>query len=295
MKRILLLITCILTVFLAVEGSGKEHMDTAAANFLRPPGMAEKLGYHEGDSTILIPAWVRELPAYCFAGCKGLRSVRFESDSRLGKISEYAFTECEDLEEFDMPRGVLYISEGAFRGCRKLRTIELPERIQRITRETFAYCRDLNGIKLPAGIREIGALAFIDCRSLELSEIPRGVAKIGNNAFCRCFSIREMKLPATCKDLGSYAFADCTSLTSVELPANEAMLGELIFSGCNKLRLIREGSLVPPIIECNSTLFEPSDKAAWRECVVIVPPGRLQSYKDSPFWNTFKKLKDDKD
>ncbi len=262
---------------------------------LRTAGMAEKLGYQEGDTAVTIPAWVRELPPYCFAGCNGLRRVDFADGSQLGKISDFAFAECQDLEEFEMPEGVQFIGEGAFRGCRNLRTIALPERLWVISRECFAYCHSLNGITLPKGLREIKPLAFLDCRKLELTEIPSRVTKIGNNAFGRCFSLREMHLPAGCKSLDSYAFADCISLESIVLPSNESQLGELLFSGCTKLRLIKEGSLVPPVIECASSLFEPSDKEAWKNCVVIVPHGRLWAYKDSPFWNVFKKLTDEKE
>lgn len=264
----------------------------AAINPLRAPGMAEKLGYKDGDSAIVIPARVRELPPYCFAGCTGLKRVGFEPGSKLLKISDFAFAECSDLEEFDMPPGVLYINDGAFRGCRRLKTIHLPQRLQQISRETFAYCTSLSGITLPLSLREIKPLAFLDCQNIRLTEIPAYVVKIGNNAFGRCYSLQQMKLPYKCREVESYAFADCISLQSITLPAKTDMLGELLFSGCLRLREIIVPAYIPPIIECNSSLFEPDDKKALRECIIMVPEGRRKDYLESPYWNIFKKIEE---
>lgn len=257
---------------------------------LRPEGTAEKLGYRDGDSIVVIPARVRVIPAYCFAGCSGLRKVEFETGSKLGKISEFAFAECDDLEEFDMPPEVMHIAEGAFRGCRRLKSIDLPRRLQVISREAFAYCRSLNNIELPSTLREIKPLAFLDCQSLVISSIPSGVGKIGNNAFGRCYSLREMTLPEKCHSLDSYAFADCINLEKITMPRVGELLGELIFSGCTRLREIIERAPVAPMIECDSFLFEPSDTAAWNNCRIIVPAGHKISYTKSPYWNKFKHI-----
>ena len=257
---------------------------------LRSPGTAEKIGYHPGDSMIVIPASVRMIPPYCFAGCKGLRRVRFARASQLGQIGDFAFAECEDLTHFEIPDGVKGIGEGAFRGCVSLRSIRLPAGIWEVSRETFAYCRNLQTIVLPRALRNIKPLAFLDCRSLLLDSLPPRLRSIGNNAFGRCYSLTSIIIPPGCEEVESYAFADCTSLEAVVLPAKTEMLGELLFSGCSRLRSITVRALVPPIIECNSTLFEPDDKDAWKSCHIVVPTGRVDAYRRSPFWNRFRRI-----
>lgn len=259
---------------------------------LRREGVAEKIGYADGDTLLVVPAKVRMIPPYAFTGCEGLRRVVFEPGSRCARISEFAFAECRDLEVVELPPSVAYIGDGAFRGCVALRTIPLSPLLQQISRETFAGCISLNGITLPESLREIKPLAFLDCRSLELDAIPAKVGKIGNNAFCRCVSLTDMTLPRRCGELGSYAFADCTQLKRITLPASCRMLGELIFSGCVRLREIVSPAVVPPIIECNSSLFEPDDARALRDCRIIVPKGRAEAYRTSPWWEKFRSIED---
>ena len=60
-----------------------ESQPLESTSGLRTLGLAEKIGYSEGDSAIVIPARVREIPAYCFAGCRGLKRVSFETGSQL--------------------------------------------------------------------------------------------------------------------------------------------------------------------------------------------------------------------
>lgn len=274
-------------ILLLMLAFGGTYSDSFAKD-LRPAGKAERLGYTVGDTTVVIPAFVRELPAYCFADCEGLKHVEFAEGAKCAKISDFAFTECRDLESVKLPPTVIYIGTGAFRGCTNLRSINLPGGISKIYRETFHGCRLLNGITLPAGLREIGPLAFLDCQSLELSEIPSRVTKIGNNAFGRCFAFRNITLPAGCRAVDSYAFADCDNLEEITLPAKCDMLGELIFCGCRYLKKIYCPAFVPPVIECNSFLFDPEDTKAVKNCVIYVPEGRVDAYRRSDFWNKYK-------
>lgn len=289
MRSLLIAASIILSLIFSGIARGQDAPTLAPAS-LRTPGTAEKLGYHPGDTAIIIPAYVRLIPAYCFAGCEGLKSVEFAPDSQLAQISAFAFAECEDLEEIGLPQTLKILGDGAFRGCRSLRKISIPSGVTELPREAFAYCRSLVTVALPPTLRKINPLAFLDCQSLLLEEIPKGVSSIGNNAFGRCYSIRRMTLPVGCREVESYAFADCTALEEITLPAKTEMLGELLFSGCSNLRTVTSPAFVPPIIECNSTLFEPDDIKARKDCRILVAKGRVEAYRRSPFWNHFSHI-----
>lgn len=274
--------TAILTIVMTIMAIG----DMCAS--IRPAGMAEKLGYEEGDTAIVIPAFVRELPAYCFAECRGLKMVTFEDGTQIAKISDFVFLGCEELEDIQLPDCIVQIGTGAFRGCESLKTASLPTNIQKISRECFTDCKNLRNVEMPEWVNEIGALAFAGCTRLETMMLPARLKTIKYDAFSHCKSLKDIVIPSACTTIESYVFTDCTSLERIVLPSKCEMLGELLFSGCNNLKEIEVKAFVPPIIECNSTLFEPDDKKAFKQCVIIVPKGRKQAYGQSEFWNKYR-------
>lgn len=258
---------------------------------LRPDGVAENLGYTPGDTLMIIPAYVKEVPDHCFAGCPALRRVEFEPGSRCRSIGEYAFAECSRLEEISLPSGIAAIGEGAFRECRSLRRLSLPDGMREVERELCLRCVALSEVSFPQHLAKIGAMAFAGCDSLESVRFPASLTVIGNNAFSGCRSIEEVVLPTALRQLESYAFEGCRSLRRLVLPAAGNELGELIVADCPKLTEIEARSEVPPAFECGSSLFELDDTAASLRCTLIVPQGAEAAYRMAPGWKLLSKIR----
>lgn len=263
---------------------------SAYPSTLRNPGVAERYGWSEGDSVIVIPASVRQIPQYAFAGMEGLKRVEFAPSSQCRKIGEYAFAECINLDSVSLPDGIGVIGEGAFRECLSLRSLIVPPQVWFIPKEMMHRCVALKRVVLPAGLQEIHAFAFAGCEGLEEIEIPAPVRKVGNNAFSRCVSLRELELPAGVKELESYAFSDCLSMRRLRLSGSYNMIGELIISGCSSLELLEVPALKPPFIECESYLFDPDDTAAYERCTLQVPAGSIQYYSRYHGWRLFRHI-----
>lgn len=262
----------------------------ASGGNLRNPGFAEKYGWSEGDTLVVIPAYVKKVPPFAFAGIRNLKHVRFAVGSECRMISEFCFAECQDLEDIEFPPGLVALGEGVFRECRSLRVLEIPAGVWFLPKEFCNHCVSLERVALPAELREIRAFAFADCGRLKGIEFPASLREIGNNAFSRCAALREITLPEGVEKLESYAFSDCANLRAARLSRSYNMIGELIFSGCGMLESLTVPSAKPPRIECESYLFEPDDEAAYERCRLYVPAGSVKFYSYHHGWRLFRHI-----
>lgn len=275
-------------VFLAALIAAVALPTAAMPHSLRARGAAEKFGYTDGDTLVVIPARVTALPPLCFAGCTSLREVRFEEGSLCREIGDYCFAECTSLRRMALPSSVTSLGEGVWRECAALEHLALPAGITEIPRELCLRASSLRSITFPRALRTIGSYSFTGCHSLESLDIPAGVVGIGSNAFGECRRLRKVVLPANLKSLESYAFAACDSLESLTLPARHDMLGEQITECCNALKEIICRATVPPAFECESYLFSPSDSAAYSRCSLLVPAAALPLYRKARGWSLFQ-------
>lgn len=243
------------------------------------------------DATAVeIAASVDSIPSFLFAGHTALERVTFAAPSSVKKICDRAFYGAENLIEIPLPESLLEIGEGAFCGCTSLIGITIPGHVSSIPKYCFAWCGSLINVDLPDKLTEISSHAFAYCRSLQEIRFPESLRSIGNNAFSRCSSLISVSLPGHVTLLESYAFSDCPSLVAATLPANDAVLGELIFSCCTSLERINQPSVSPPLFDCDSFIFEPDDHEAYSRCLLIVPHGTAQIYRNAPGWKLFRHI-----
>ncbi len=242
------------------------------------------------DSVLYIPGGTRAVRAYSFADRDDFREIRFEAPVKVTEIGEYAFLGCCNLREVSLPRTVRTLGEGCFRECTGLRMAVLPSGLTALPRYLFAWCGSLEEVEMPSGLTDIAAHAFAYCGALEEIDIPCSVTHIGSNAFSFCGSLREVSVPDAVTELESYAFSECVSLRSARLPGRRDLLGELIFSGCRALERIEEPSAVPPAFDCDSRLFEENESWMYSECVLYVPAGSMQAYREARGWSCFDSI-----
>ena len=128
-----------------------------------------------------------------FYKCKRVRSAVFDAKAPCSAIPDWAFAECQALEELILPDRIEILGNRAFYRCISLKDITLPDTLKRIGDETFYQC-GFSELTLPEGLKIIGGGAFLKCRNLRHVRIPRSVERIGKWAFHGCSSLEVLEL-----------------------------------------------------------------------------------------------------
>ncbi len=110
------------------------------------------------------------IPNYAFNNCDLLENVVFVND--LKQIGDYAFSGCTNLSQFNINYGVESIGIGAFMNCRAFDTIDIPNSVTSIGRESFVGCSKITNIIIPDSVKSIGSGAFGGCNSLKEITLP---------------------------------------------------------------------------------------------------------------------------
>ncbi len=132
----------------------------------------------------------------------------------VGSISDYAFSDCENLKKVEIAEGITGIGAQAFADCTSLTEINLPEGINEISYGAFYGCSNLRKIDLPRSVRIIDSYSFAES-GIEYVDIPKGVTRIENNAFEDCKNLQIVVLPVTIKAIVADAFLHCSSISAV--------------------------------------------------------------------------------
>ncbi len=125
---------------------------------------------------MVIPASVKSIGKGAFAGCADLAYLTFEDGSKLETIGEYAFNDCELLQDIDIPEGVTAIGNATFQGCTSLNTVVIPNSVKSIGKTAFAECDSITKITLGDNIESIGeyGLGTLPANKPEVLEYKEG-------------------------------------------------------------------------------------------------------------------------
>ena len=175
-----------------------------------PEGIAMLSGYKYNDSIVevMIPDSVLVITDNAFEFCRALRKVLCNTDSsKLIHIGEYAFNNCSELQEFQIPYSITTVNSYAFSGtklsimdfadtklallgyavfeeCYNLMKVHLNS-VRHIPGKCFYYCTNLMSVSAHCGISLVDQSAFEECRSL--IQIPKpdynAVIGLGNEYF----------------------------------------------------------------------------------------------------------------
>ena len=124
----------------------------------------------------------------------------------LKYIGTYAFNNCQNLTQFNIPQNVEFIGEALWGGCWKMEKISVNENnnyfctVEGILYDksltTCYYCpqnfKDAEWVTLPSTLKKIATCAFHTVKSLTRIIIPAGVTEIGNSAFYYCTNISRV-------------------------------------------------------------------------------------------------------
>lgn len=198
--------------------------------------------YCESLEEVIIPKSVTTILAGAFNSCGNLKRIYFNAencnssfkvpDYREGwlynspvmevffgesvkSIPEYAFCNCRNLCEVNIPNNVSVIGKGCFSECSNLTKATLPNTLNKIDEFTFNECSSLTHINIPNSITIIGMGAFQGCSSLANIEIPNSVVSIGSGAFNRCSSLTEITIPSSVTSIETMSFSQCSNLKTI--------------------------------------------------------------------------------
>lgn len=165
----------------------------------------------------------------------------------VNTIGEYAFYDCNGLNEITISKGVTSIGNGAFGNCRFI-NIWIPESVTFIGENAFEGCDKLANIIIdgdnnPNYCSADGILYSKDKTKLICVpggrpvdgryEISNTVTSIGNYAFASCSLLKNITIPDSVKTIGKRAFVYCESLKSVEIGTGVKSIGEQAFEQCS--------------------------------------------------------------
>ncbi len=160
-----------------------------------------------------------------------------EFDVPEGVVNIYhrCFAGCEKLQQVRIPSSVKRIGKRAFYGCVSLKEIVIPESVYMIGEEMFMHCASLQHVVLSSQITEIPHGMFNNCRSLQYCKLPEQVKTIDAEAFRRCFSLERIEPNMQLEIIKENAFEDCRSLKEFIMPESVKQINLGMFNGCHSL------------------------------------------------------------
>lgn len=239
------------------------------------------------SGTITVPEGVVAISDEAFYGGQ---VNKITLPSTLKYIGKYAFYNCTNLAEIEIPASVISIGEGAFGESKKLAKVTFAEqnaKLLTIGDGVFSGCEALTSINIPYTVESIGKEAFMKCKALTTINFDyikvtanedntttttvlakSKLAEIGESAFYECVALKQISVPDGVTVINERTFYNCRQLVSVSFDvslSNVKSIEKEAFYGCSAL-----GGTVD--------LSNPS-------LVTLVLPNRLETIKERAFAN----------
>ena len=193
-----------------------------------------------------IPKGIIEIGDYAFYDCDELEDISIPNT--VTSIGDYAFYYCSDLDSVVLPNTVTNIGDFAFFGCDDIDTINIPDALEYLGENPFDT--ELESVELSNNhnllILENDILFFMSEKRLvhsfawnaEHYNIPEGIESIDAYAFAGHEDLEYISFPNSLKNIGDYVFWSCYSLGSITIPESVTNIGEGAFDYCSNLEKI---------------------------------------------------------
>ena len=250
---------------------------------------------------IILPKTIVEIDNYAFWSCSNLTSLVIYSKvknirsgiwARCGKLNDVKII---DNPNFHFENNILY-DKNYTKIIAALQTgyygdLTIKEGIKEIQSYSFSNCKSLTCAIFPSTLTKIDSCSF-EVSGLTSIIFNKNIEIIDHFAFSGCYQLKEVNLVETKIKILEYGTFHCCKLENVYLPKILKTMKEVVF-GNNPLKNIFCYSSNP------SDLFDFStDKATFKdvdikECIVHVPKGKINIYKEAKGWSSFNSIIDD--
>ena len=124
-------------LLIAFSISSPQYVISASTCTIKGNGKIDQNSYRASGSyktfTIInIGTEITELGKECFSYSSELRTINFDSSSKLTKIGDYALDSCEKLESFNIPDSVEIIGARIMRACYSIQNFYIGPRVESI-------------------------------------------------------------------------------------------------------------------------------------------------------------------
>ncbi len=172
--------------------------------------------------------------------------VVVKSDTRI--IADYAFSECGNMTEIELPEGLISIGDSAFYECTSLMSFNVPDSVIHIKRLQIVDYNALDksesklqSIVIGNGITTIPANMFQSCSNLTDVTLGENIKTIENEAFAYT-SIENIKIPDSVETIGYRAFFCCDFLSNIEFGKGISCIDSSAFDGENISKVTYAGN-----------------------------------------------------
>ncbi len=88
--------------------------------------------------------------------------------------------------------GTKLITDYAFYNCKNLIDVDIPSSVNVIGAHAFIYCVNLNQVNIPEGVTELKAGTFYECTNLKSVTFPCSTDKLNYDVFYNCENLNEI-------------------------------------------------------------------------------------------------------
>ena len=259
-----------------------------------------------------------------FHGCKKLEKIILPKT--IEEIGQTAFWYCSNLTSLVIYSKVKIIKPGIWGGCDKLNDVKIidnsnfhfennilydknytkiiaalstgfygdltiKEGIKEIQYHSFGDCKSLTSVIFPSTLTKIGGCSFSHSRLTSII-FNKNIQTIDSFAFSGCDQLKEVNLiEVKIKTLEYGTFSYC-KLETVYLPKQLETMKQVVF-GNNPLKNIFCYSSNPSDLFDFSTDDATFKNVDIKECIVHVPEGKINIYKEAKGWSSFNSIIDD--
>ena len=193
---------------------------------------------------VTLPNMLLAINEKAFNNCESLTAINFPAT--LEDMGEGAFLKCKSLQEANLKdTQITILSNYVFSDCNNLTLVTLPDGLLGMENGAFSYCTSLEKISFPDGFLVIGNNVFSGCNKLKKVNFNDKLKSIYHYAFYGCSSLSKISLPSSLQELGAAGlaeiFPECTSLSDVEYlgtnPEDIAYFGNIFGTSSNPQNL----------------------------------------------------------
>ena len=195
----------------------------------------ERAFFQSGLTTFALPDTIEVIGEYAFSECENLTEFNISENSNLADIKGYAFRNSK-LALFYLPPKLTAIGYEALCAS-KITTLlfDADSVINTLSSRAFSSL-GIQSINLPKSLTLISSGCLSSCTSLANVVFPDDskLTEIQSDAFSNCISLTQFNLPRSCKVLGQSAFSGCTSLHTFT-QSSLTDIQSLCFNDCSRL------------------------------------------------------------